>query len=150
MSYADNYQSQLSDMAGNDPDSNTVGSFFSKIFNPSTDTSGDSTGSNSLASTLTKAASSAASHGKYADSPLGSGFYNSPPMIAQRYMELGKFFKGAEPGNEYTNHFQTPQKPQNPKAETLNAFYNQWYEKMRQFAEAEQVATRGQVQTRSR
>lgn len=88
--------------------------------------------------------------GKYGDSPLGAGFVNSPAYITQRYSDLGNFFKGGEPGNFYTNRYEQPVKGQSPQSAKPGDFYAQWYEGMRRFAEAKEVADAGQTTVRSR
>lgn len=88
--------------------------------------------------------------GKYGESPLGQGFYNSSPYIASHYTQLGKFFTGAGAGNEYTNRFDQPTKQPAAKSENPGDFYARWYEGMRRFAEAEEVANHGQTIARSK
>lgn len=81
-------------------------------------------------------------------SALGGNFVNSPTYLAQHYTQAGKFFTGAEQGNKYTDHFQTPEKTKSPTSENPTDFYARWYNRMREFAEASEVANRGQTTVR--
>lgn len=81
---------------------------------------------------------------------IGGNFINSPTYMMQHYSQLGKFFTGAEPGNLYTNRYKSPEPSKPPVAENPNDFYARWYMSMRRFAEAEEVASRGQPQVRSK
>lgn len=84
------------------------------------------------------------------ENALGMKFYNSPLYLTSHYMQLGKFFQGTEPGNYYTNRYTTPPKPQPIQAETVPNLYARWYQRMREFAEAEEVSNTGKVTVRSR
>lgn len=150
------------------PEENTVNHFTGKVFGfasgglaDSSDTTDNTLGSsdtgpstsllqrliNSAQKSFTSSNSSAFG-GQYGSSPLGMGFYNSPAYLAARFTDLGRFFTGAEPGNFYTNRYEQPQKTPALKSEDPAAYYSRWYERMRNFAQAEEVANRGQTQVR--
>lgn len=74
-------------------------------------------------------------------------FTNSPTYIMQHYAQLGKFF--SYPGNSYNTSFKQPQEGPAPEAADPKDFFSKWYESMRRFAQAEEIATRGQPQIRS-
>ncbi len=88
--------------------------------------------------------------GKQDTSYIGGNFINSPSYMMQHFSQLGKFFHGGEPGNLYTNRFKQPEPTKTQAMENPNAYYSQWYERMRNFAQAEEVANRGQPQIRSK
>lgn len=76
--------------------------------------------------------------------------YNDPffltPHIQNSY---GRFFTGADPGS--TNKpIQQPQPNKPLQSEDPETFYSRWYQRMRNFAEADEVASRGQTITRTR
>lgn len=83
-------------------------------------------------------------------SALGGNFVNSPTYMMQHFSQLGKFFNGAEPGNQYTNHYKPPEPSKPPQAADPNDFFAKWYMSMRKFSEAAEVADRGNVITRSK
>lgn len=157
-------QKQLAGLI-NSPADNNVGHFVKEIFNTQgfaggglADTDGLRSESNDLSltqrilSSVDKGVSGAdsAALGKAGDNPLGGGFYNSAPYIASHYTNLGKFFSGAEPGNYYTNKYEQPVKGQAPKSDSPNTFYSQFYEGMRRFSEASEIANAGQTIVRPR
>ena len=78
--------------------------------------------------------------------------YNSPLFLTGHLASAwGHFFRGPEPNPGGTN--QPPQKPQAGKAtqsENPTDFYARWYNRMREFAQAEEVSNRGQSQIRTR
>lgn len=159
MDFFDQQQRTLIDYIDT-PSQNTVGHFTNQIFNfaggglADNDTSLRSVSSDdySLQRIMNSANSAFNGNGsvKYGSSPLGEGFYNSAPYIASHYTNLGKFFSGAPAGNEYTNHYTQPAKNPAIKSEDPNSFYARFYEGMRRFAEAKEVADAGQTITRSR
>jgi hypothetical protein len=76
--------------------------------------------------------------------------YNSPAYYAQQFTNMGKFFSG--PDLSTSNKMNTTAR--DPKAELKsenpNDYYARWYMGMRRFAEAAEVANRGQVTVRPR
>lgn len=143
----DGQSDQLSDMIGSDPADNTVGSLHDQIY-PTTDSSisEDSTPLSLLKSGTAAIAKSAKSESQ---SPLGS-IYGSPVSWINHIMGVANYFKGDAKGNEYTDNIKKPQQQEPLKAVDPNSFYSKWYESMRRFSEAEEVASRGQTQVRSR
>lgn len=79
--------------------------------------------------------------------PMGAGFYSSPAYIAHSMTNLGKFFNVSDPNNMNVHRFNTGDVPagRNAKAENPDDFYAKWYMGMRRFAEAAEVASRGQA-----
>lgn len=80
-------------------------------------------------------------------------YYSSPFAIGAHIQgSFGNFFRGvnADPGSTNKSVGKPQEGKPPPQSETPNDFYARWYNRMRQFAEAEEVAGRGQVQTRSR
>ena len=166
ITWFDSQQQKLAD--GIDPITNTVGHFVKEIYKSPQGFASGGLADNKLsvddestnlallrnianeAKAGTTGADAIASGGKYGDSATGSGFYNSPAYLMQHYSQLGKFFSGAEPGNAYTNRYAIPQKQTRPPSEDPNDYYARWYDKMRQFAEAREVAGTGEAEVRSR
>lgn len=165
LSWFDKQQQLLADEIT--PDTNTVGQVVKEIYkdnSPQGFASGGSVTDPSISAENTDlslqsrianlansgvVAADKAVAGRYDDSPLGTGFYNSPVYITQHYSQMGKFFSGAEPGNAYTNRYVTPQKT-NPVASTdPSDFFAEWYNKMRNFAQAREVAGTGEAEVRS-
>lgn len=106
---------------------------------------GDPLSAGNLLQSIGNAAKPAIDNG-YGNATLGK-FYNSPVYIASHYSQLGKFFN--YPGNSYNTTVKQPQPNAPAEAEDPKDFYSRWYESMRRFAQAEEVATRGQPQVRS-
>ena len=163
--FLDQMQNQLISYI-DEPKQNSVGHFANTVFNfaggglssdenPYTTSSADNNLNNSdisfvqrMANATTKAINADNPMKGYGSSPLGYGFYNSPAYLAARFTDLGRFFTQSEPGNFYTNRYKQPEPGQPVKSEDPVAFYSRWYERMRNFAQAEEVATRGQPQIR--
>lgn len=76
--------------------------------------------------------------------------YNDPYFLTSHIQNAyGRFFSGADTGS--TNKpIQQPQQAKPLQSEDPQTFYARWYQRMRNFAEAEEVASRGQTQIRSR
>lgn len=78
--------------------------------------------------------------------------YNSPLFFTSHLTSAwGNFFHGPQPSPGSTN--QPGKQPQGGKAaqsENPTDFYARWYNRMREFAQAEEVADRGQSQIRTR
>jgi hypothetical protein len=162
--FFDQQQQKLADAI--DPETNTVGHFVEQIYGPvkgyaqggAVDPGLSETGSDlgimqkiiGAANKSTTGADATASGGRYGDSPLGQGFYNSAPYIASHYTQLGKFFgPGTEPGNKYSDHFTQPQKSQPVQSQNPEDFYARFYNRMRNMAQAEEIANRGQTTVKS-
>ena len=144
MSYADGLSDEMSDAIGSDPNNNTVGYVASQtLTNPVQDNSND----NVLGITAQKA--SQALQKASQQSPLGSP-YAGPIGWTERISSLARFFNNPERGNQYTTDLKKPIPTQATKAVDPQEFYAKWYESMRRFAEAEEVASRGQTQVRTR
>lgn len=165
ISWFDTMQERLADAI--DPSTNTVGHFIKQIYAAPGFASGGSVNDTlnsdheltdmsvlkniaNQAKASTTTADASVSGGKFGDTALGSAFYNSPAYIMQHYSQLGKFFSGAESGNKYTDHYAVPQKTQAPVSEDPNDFYARFYNKMRQFAQAEEITGAGQAEVRTR
>lgn len=77
--------------------------------------------------------------------------YNSPLFFTSHLTSAwGNFFHGPQPNPGGTNT--SPQQPGKGKAaqsENPTDFYARWYNRMREFAQAEEVANRGQSQVRT-
>jgi len=162
--FFDQLQNQLADAI--DHDTNNVGHFATQVFRfaqggaVSSADPGLMEASSELGLTqkiinaaqkTTTGADASASGGKYGDSPTGAGFYNSAPYIASHYSQLGKFFgSGTESGNKYTDHYTTPQKEQPVQSQNPEDFYARWYNRLRNFAQATEVADRGQTTVRTK
>lgn len=148
---------QLYDIIG-DPENNTVKHAVNQIFPKGFASGGivgdegdrltdnDPLGVNSLihkeGNALAKGVSSAAD-------AYGSSFKNQMTLGHFIHNNFGSFFKGADPGG--TNDKMKQPTPTKPTAATdPNDYYSKWYESMRRFAEAGEVAARGQAQVRSR
>lgn len=131
---------QYADASGPNPDDNTVGAAVPKIYG--TD---DTTDDNGLLAAVSKSAK---------DFKITTGtekYTNSPTYFAQHMTQLGKFFgAGVGSGNEYTNRIQAPARSKATQATNPEDFYAQWYNRMRNFSQAEEVASRGQGQIRGR
>lgn len=159
--FFDKIQSQLADMLSN-PNDNNVGYFIKEIFNNEPPKGFAEGGLATEASdiSMTQRIANAANQtttaldksmtGRYGDTALGESYTNSAPYIASHYTQLGKFFSGAEPGNKYTDRFESPIKGQAPKSESPNTFYSRWYEGQRRFSEASEIANAGQTILRPR
>lgn len=81
--------------------------------------------------------------------PLGAGFYHSPAHIAQSMTNLGKFFHVANTNEMNSNRFAKDQDQSKvPAATDPGEFYAKFYMSMRRFAEASEIAQRGQQQVR--
>jgi len=160
--FFDQQQRALADAIA--PETNNVGHFIEQIYGPGYAQGGVvdpglSQESSELGMTQriiaaanksTTGADATASGGRYGDSPLGQGFYNSAPYIASHYTQLGKFFgSGTEAGNRYTDHFVPPEKSQPVKSQDPEDFFARWYNRMRNFSQSEEVASRGQSQVRT-
>ena len=161
--FFDQLQNQLADAI--DHDTNNVGHFATQVFgfaqggavssaDPGLVEANSDIGLTqriiNAAQKTTTGADATASGGRYGDSPLGAGFYNSAPYIASHYTQLGKFFSGADPGSKYTDHYTTPQKEQPVQSQNPEDFYARWYNRMRNFAQAEEVAAKGQTTVRTK
>lgn len=80
-----------------------------------------------------------------------TNYYNSPEGITQRITSgWGRFFSPQMNSGGTDSPIQKPGK--NKAAESTNPtdFYARWYNRMREFAQAEEVANRGQSQVRTR
>ncbi len=140
---------------------NSVGNFFNGVYSDPASTQDNSTlgpSNQDISDTPVKQDSTvnkiAKSVGKSFSSSNGANpdhlwGYSSPVMIAERYLQAGKFYN-PNYRNEYLNTFEKPPKPQTIQAQTTSDFYNKWYSMMRQFSQAEEVAGNGKVTTRSR
>lgn len=167
LDWFDNQQQLLADTI--DPTTNNVGHFIKEIYGfPKGFASGGLANDNSLsvdnestnlallqrianeAKASTTAADTAASGGRFGDTATGSGFYNSPAYMMQHYSQLGKFFSGSDHGSKYTDNYRTPQKMPAPTSEDPTTFYANWYNRMREFAEAAEVIGTGQAEVRTR
>lgn len=145
MSYADQLSDQISDHIGPNPNDNTVGNVIPQIY---PDLSG--TGQDDNASPIKKALTEVQKIAKSeSQSPLGT-LYGSPLTWTSHITNMSQFFKGGTPGNEYTNGFKKPQQNAPLQATDPAQFYAKWFESMRRFAEASEVADRGQTTVRSR
>jgi hypothetical protein len=132
---------------------NTVDNAINKTFNFNnsstdygTDNDSSSSGGGLLHDLLTPAAQSLK---KQAEENYRTDFFHSPLYTTRQYQEMGKFFSPTEPGNFYTNRYAQPRKNQPVQSTKASDFYERWYERMRNFAQGEEVATRGQPQIRS-
>lgn len=102
-----------------------------------------------LARAVAKAGKTVYGGGDNADSALGKlSSYNSPLFLTGHIQAAGKFFNGAEPGNLYTNRYKQPEPNKPTASENPTDFYARWYNRMREFAQASEVADRGQSQVR--
>jgi hypothetical protein len=82
--------------------------------------------------------------------PLGAGFYSSPAHVANSMTNMGKFFHVSNPTEMNVSRFNKDQDAsKSPKSEDPNEFYAKWYMSLRRFAEASEVASRGQAGVRS-
>ena len=136
-------------LVGVDDQGNSVGNIVNKLWGNDSGSSDSTLGG--IGDALQKAGSGlgTGSKGKNADSPLGGGFYNSAPYIAQHYTQLGKFFTGQDaPRNMEVEKPQHQSRP--TPSEKPTDFYARWYEGMRRLAEAEEITNRGQPTVRSR
>lgn len=130
-------------------DGNSIGQAIGHIFGGQ-DTGDTDTSNPGLAVSNVLANASKTNSGRNTDNALGQGFYNSPLYIAQHYTQAGKFFNATEPGNFYTNKYKTPTETQPTPSTKLKDFTDAWYLQMRSLAQAEEVATRGSPQIRSK
>jgi len=162
--FFDKIQQELADAI--DPETNTVGHFVEQIYGtPKGFAAGGLAGDSGLAEEssnigllqkLTNAAQKttigADSSANAFDNPLGKqSSYGSPTFLASHYTQLGKFFgSGQEPGNRYTDHYTTPQKGQPAQSQNPEDFYARWYNRLRNFAQATEIADRGQTTIRSK
>lgn len=136
-------------------ENNNVGYIGKKVFGFDEGGAVDTTDNTPDTPTWLKAINSVAGAAKQTiDKGYGYGatgsFYNSPAYIASHYTALGKFFNSAEPGNKYTDRYISPTKVDNPQIEDPETFYARWYNRMRNFAQAEEIAGHGQPTVRSR
>lgn len=127
-------------------DGNTVGSYIRNMYG--TNSSDPSIIDKALNASSAPRSSTIDPGKQAAIDTLGSSFYSSAPHIAAQYTQLGKFFSGGEPGNLYTNRYEKPQEGAPLTAETPTKFQNSWFESMRDFSRAQEVADRGQSQVR--
>lgn len=150
---------QLYDIIGS-PDNNSVGYAHKQLFaqgfsegglvgDESTThlTDNDPLGVNSMIRTgskaITKGLSSAASN-------YDKSFKEQMTLGHYIHNNFGSFFKGADPGGTNDKMKMPTQTKAAPAAVEPNEFYNSWYMSMRRFAEASEVAQRGQTTVRSR
>jgi hypothetical protein len=148
----DQFSNQQSDLIGSDPDNNTVGYVGSQLYTPSDDSAGVaalSSLSNSTGGTSQAAKQEATFTKQEQQSPLGSPF-NSPIGWVNHIMGIANYYKGAGAGNEYTNGFEKPQKNLPLQATKPEEYYAHWYNLMREYSQAEEVADKGQSQVRTR
>lgn len=150
----DRLQAELADAI--DPSTNTVGHFVKQIYHFAEGglASGTENADMGFAQKIIAAGQktigaddASKQGGKYGESPLGQGFYNSAPYIAQHYSQLGKFFNASTPQSE---RITPPQKGQPAQATDPDVFYSRWANKMREFSEASAIAERGQQQIRTK
>ncbi len=165
--FFDKLQNELADAI--DPENNNVGHFVEQVFgtpkgfaqggavssvDPGIAEEGSALGSMqkivNAAQKSTIGANASASGGRFGDSPLGQGFYNSAPYIASHYTQLGKFFSGADPGSKYTDRYESPQKGQPAQSQNPEDWYAKFYNRLRNFAQATEIAGRGQETVRTK
>lgn len=151
--------SQLYDIIGS-PENNTVGYAASQIFSKGyasggvvTDEDGtrltdsDPIGVNSLirkaGNSLTKGLSTAAD-------TYGKSFKDQMTMGHFIHTNFGQFFKGADPGGTNQQIKMPTNSVKATQATDPTEYYSRWYESMRRFAQANEVAAHGQQTVRSR
>jgi len=91
-----------------------------------------------IGSSLTK---SADAYGKSFRDTLSTGHFI--------HNNFGTFFKGGDPGGT-NSAMKAPVQGKAPQSVNPSDFYAQWYMDMRRFAEASELAQRGQTTTRTR
>ena len=148
----DKLGAELNDIIGSH-ENNNVGWMYNQIYPKHFDEGGVATSDTdpSLMGTLKTVAKGVKDTygGRQDTSALGGNFVNSPTYLMQHYYNAGKFFTGAESGNKYTDRYQNPHQSKVTQGEPASNFYAKWYETMRRFAEASEVANRGQTTVRS-
>ena len=79
---------------------------------------------------------------------FGTYFRNSPVYLASQLSQLGQFFTHATPGNFYTNKYDDPHPSKPPQSADPIEFNNRFYQRMREFAQGEEIASAGQPRIR--
>lgn len=136
---------QLNDMIGSH-ENNNVAWAISNL--PGYAEGGEVSDDNSLLGVLKATGKAAKDTFNNRDNILGN-YTNSPTYQAQHYAQFGKFFTGAEQGNRYTDRYKQPEQSKPQPSASPTEFYAKWYNRLREFAQASEVANMGDVKTKS-